>query len=210
MKEESQSRAPPSVLASSFRCGDRRWRQVPAYDCCCHKSSPSRMVRNRRFPARCHAFRKRWRKKWRAGLVAGGGRTWQNGVEPVVCDYVTHRLASRFIRPRRSRRSPSGGHRHPKSTLPMCTNDGTFLRRHQPASKTTDGDRFWKSCSSELRLATSRCATGYAGWCEKTERPLERTSKRPSSAGRSGCPLSVNLRPGSGKCGRISAPASPE
>ena len=94
--------------------------------------------------------------------VARAGRTWQNGVEPVVYDYVTHRLASPFIRPRRSRRSPSGGHRHPKSTLPMCTNDGTFLRWHQPATKTTDGDRFWKSCSSELRLATSRCESGYA------------------------------------------------
>ena len=28
------------------------------------------------------------------------------------------RLAPPLIRPRRSRRSPSGGHRHPKSTLP--------------------------------------------------------------------------------------------
>ena len=29
--------------------------------------------------------------------------------------------------------------------------------------------------SSEPRRATSRCESGYAGWCEKTERPSERT-----------------------------------
>ena len=52
----------------------------PASDC--HSlprwlSSPSRMVPNRYFVARYRVFGKRWRKKWRAGLVAWCGRRWQ-------------------------------------------------------------------------------------------------------------------------------------
>jgi hypothetical protein len=40
------------------------------------QSSPSRMVPNRCFDGRYRVFGKRWRKKWRAGLVAGVGRAW--------------------------------------------------------------------------------------------------------------------------------------
>ena len=80
----------------------------------------------------------------------------------------------RYGHPRRRLRGRYASSR-PIPGLPLCTMNGTLLRWHHPAMSTTDGGRFWRSCSSELRRATSRCESGYAGWCEKTERPSERT-----------------------------------
>ena len=47
--------------------------------------------------------------------LAGRGKS---GSSRSIAIPSPQRLAPPLIRPRRSRRSPSGGHRHPKSTLP--------------------------------------------------------------------------------------------
>ena len=59
------SAAPLQVALRSLTC---------SLSCERSLSSPTRTVPNRRFPSRCHAVRKRWRKKWRRAEVAGRGK----------------------------------------------------------------------------------------------------------------------------------------
>ncbi len=165
----------------------------------CEKSSPSRIRHNRRIHRENTGIGKKVTQK--ATHSAGRGRP-----QEVARSRSRHsRVSSRFMATTVGH-PPAPG----KPPCPECTNDGTLVRWHQPATSMTDGDRFWRSCSSERRLAMSRCESGYAGWCGKTEEPLGRTSKRLSLAGRSGCPSFGNSQRGFGKSGRISAPVSPE
>ena len=189
----------PAVAAWCHQAGWRRCWQVPAHACRCNENSPSRIRHNRHILRENRGVGEKVTQK--ATHSAGRGRP-----QEVARSRSRHsRVSSRFM-------ATTVGHPRAPGKPPClkCTNYGTLFRWHQPATSMTDGDRFWRSCSSERRLAMSRCESGYAGWCGKTEEPLGRTSKRLSLAGRSGCPSFGNSQRGFGKSGRVSAPASPE